>query len=204
MRKQRNGGAPLRVDVRRDREQSRADFVRIVWPLVRDQCRELRGSTLRMVEGLPQNPIADDLDIDAGIDAYQRTPWGLRGMSSRVQWWKNYQTFTVRSQRSNGSRTEYGKRLATIKHLNEGFLYPYWTIQAYLERPGGTLLSVAVARTVELYGYIEQRKQSGRPCRERRAGSGGEWFLCVEWKQYRQTGNDLFVSPSLIEATSPP
>ncbi|HEU5379371.1 MAG TPA: hypothetical protein VFV38_28445 [Ktedonobacteraceae bacterium] len=194
---------PLRADVRRDREQSRADFVRIVWPLVRDQCRELRGSTLRMVEGLPQNPIADDLDIDAGIDAYQRTPWGLRGMSSRVQWWKNYQTFTVRSQRANGSRTEYGKRLATIRRLNEGFLYPYWTIQAYLERPGGKLLAVAVARTVELYGYIEQRKQSGRPCRERRASNGGEWFLCVEWEQYRQTGNYLFVSPGLSGAVSP-
>jgi hypothetical protein len=55
------------------------------------------------------------------------------------------------------------------------------TIQAYLSEPGGALLSVAVAKTVELYLYIEQREKSGHPCLKRQAGNGGEWFLIVEW-----------------------
>ena len=59
--------------------------------------------------------------------------FGLRGITSRVQWWKDYQTFTVRIERPNGALTEYTKRLTTIKRVNEGFLYPYWTIQAYLD-----------------------------------------------------------------------
>ncbi len=189
---QKNEGAPLRDEVRRDRDQSSADFVRVVWPVVQQHCPELRGSALRIVEGRINNPIAYELDVCAGIDAYQRFSWGLRGITSRVQWENDYQTFTVRTRRPSGTTTEYTKRLTTIKRLDEGFFYPYWTIQAYVEKPGGRLLSVAVAKTVELYRYIEHRAQSGQPCRELPAGNGGERFLCVAWDQYRQAGHYLF------------
>jgi hypothetical protein len=188
----------VRDDVRRDRDQSSMAFVRVVWPVIQAHCPELRGSVLRMVEGSRENPIASDLDVCAGIDAYLRAPLGLRGISSRVQWGMDYRTFTVRIERPNGAMTEYIKRLTTIRRVHEGFLYPYWTIQAYVERPGGKLLSVAVAKTIELYLYIEQCKQSGRPCHERPAGNGGERFLYVEWEHYRQAGNYLFVYPGLV------
>lgn len=194
----RNEDAPLRDEVQRDIRQSSSDFVRVVWPVVQEHCPELHGSALRVVEGRMNNPIAYELDVCAGIDAYQRTSLGLRGMISRVQWGTDYQTFTVRIKRPNGAPTEYMKRLTTIKHLNEGFLYPYWTIQAYVEKPGGKLLSVAAAKTVELYRYIEQRKHSGRPCHEHPAANGGERFLAVEWDQYSQTGNYLFVYLDLV------
>ena len=193
----------MRDEVQRDSNQSSADFVRVVWPVVQEYCPELHGSALRMVEGRPHNPIAYELDVCAGIDAYQRASLGLRGITSRVQWWKDYQTFTVRIERPNGVMTEYMKRLTTIKKRSEGFLYPYWTIQAYVERPGVKLLSVAVAKTVELYLYIEQRKQSGQPCHERPAGNGGERFLYVEWDQYRRAGNYLFVYPGLVPRALP-
>jgi hypothetical protein len=193
----------VRDDVQRDRDQSSADFVRVVWPAVQAHCPELRGSVLRMVEGSREHPIAADLDGCAGIDAYQRVPLGLRGISSRVQWGKDYRTFTVRIARPNGAVTEYLKRLTTIRRVHEGFLYPYWTIQAYVERPGGKLLSVAVAKTAELYLYIEQCKQRGQPCDERPAGNGGERFLYVEWNRYWQTGNYLFVYPSLMLPAPP-
>lgn len=188
----------MRDDVRRDRDRSSADFVRAVWPVLQKQCPQLQGSVLRMVEGLPENPIAEEFDVCAGIDAYQRTTLGLRGMTSRVQWGKNYRTFTVRIERPNGARTEYRKRLTTMKHLLEGFFYPYWTIHAYIEKPGGKLLSVAVAKTMELYRYIEQRRQRGNPCPELPAGNGNERFLYVEWDEYRQAGNYLFVYPDLV------
>jgi hypothetical protein len=148
---------PLRDEVRRDREQSSAAFERVVWPVVQKQCGELRGSALRLVEGQANERIAYELDVCAGIDAYQRTSYGLRGIGSRVQWGINYYTFTVRVSRPSGALTEYRKRLITLKRRHEGFLYPYWTIQSYISEPGenGTLLAVGVAKTVELYQYIE-------------------------------------------------
>lgn len=185
---------PLRDEVQRDLAQSSADFIRVVWPVVQKHCAELQGSVLRLVEGRTTT-IAQELDVCAGIDFYQRTPFGLRGISSRVQWWTNYQSFTVRISRPNGSLTEYAKRLHTIQLRHEGFFYPYWTIQAYVSRPGGALLSVAVAKTAELYHYIEQREQSAHPCDKRPSGNGGERFLFVAWKDYRQTGHYLFLYP---------
>ena len=187
----------MRDDVQRDLNQSSADFVRVVWPVVQAYCGELQGSDLRMVEGHGSQPIAQDLDMHAGIDAYQRTSVGLRGIASRVQWWTNYQTFTVRISRPNGVLTEYIKRLMTITRRQEGFLYPYWTIQAYLDEPGGQLLSVGVAKSIELYPYIERREQSASPCKRLPARRGGEQFLVVEWEKYLAAGNYLFVYPGL-------
>lgn len=182
----------MRDEVRRDRDQSAADFVRTVWPVVQRRCPELRGSVLRLVEGRANEVIAQELDVCAGIDSFQRTPFGLRGIASRVQWWTNYHTFTVRISRPGGAFTEYRKRLITLERRHEGFLYPYWTIQAYVSKPGGNLLAVGVAKTVELYWYIEQRQQCGHPCPVRPAGRGGERFLFVEWGEYQQSGYYLF------------
>ncbi len=193
----------LRDEVRRDRAQSAAAFAHIVWPVVQHHCPELRGSILRQVEVRGNEVIAQELDAYAGIDSYQRTPNGLRGIASRVQWWKNYQTFTVRTSRPGGALTEYRKRLIALKRRHEGFLYPYWTIQAYVSEPGGRLLAVAVAKTLELYQYIEQRTLCGRPCPERSAHKGGERFLVVEWGEYQQSSYYLFVYTPPDPCTAP-
>lgn len=183
----------MRDEIRRDGNQSAADFAQIVWPVVQSACPELRGSALRLVEGRVNEVIARELDTCAGIDSFQLTSFGLRAIASRVQWGTNYRSFTVRIWRSGGALTEYRKRLNTLRRLHEGFLYPYWTIQAYLSERGGTLQAVAVAKTVELYRYIEQRKRRGPPCPERMAGQGGERFLVVNWDEYQQSGSYLFV-----------
>jgi hypothetical protein len=79
-----------------------------------------------MVEGHhSDDPVSLDLAVCAGIDAYQRGTFALRGITSRVQWWENYETFTIRTSRSNGTLTEYEKRLATLKRRDEGFFYPF-------------------------------------------------------------------------------
>lgn len=186
----------MRAEVWRDRRRSSADFVRVVWPVLQQQCPAFRGSRLRLVESRCHELVARELDLYAGIDAYQLTPMGLRGMALRVQWGTNHQSFTVRTARPSGTPTEYGKRLAALQHHQEGFLAPYWTIQAYVSQPGGTLLSVAVARTSDLYRYIASCEQDGRPCEERPAGNGGERFLVVAWQSYCQAGHSLWVSAS--------
>ncbi|HEU5378619.1 MAG TPA: hypothetical protein VFV38_24630 [Ktedonobacteraceae bacterium] len=184
----------MRDEVKRDLAASSADFAHIVWPVLRERCKELRGSELGLVEGHPDQQLHFDLDVCAGIDAYQRGKFALRGIAARVQWWKNYRTFTVRISRPNGSATEYKKRLEILKHREEGYLYPFWSIHAYLSEPGGDLLSVGVARTTELYQYIEQRERNGPKLPRHQASCGGEWFFVVSWEEYRQSGKYLFTS----------
>jgi hypothetical protein len=183
----------LRDEVERDLLASSADFVRAVWPVLQTHCKELQGGELRLVEGHINDPLHFDLDVCAGIDAYQHGKFALRGITSRVQWRTDYQSFTIRISRPNGSTTEYAKRLEVLKHRDEGYLYPFWSIQAYLTAPGGRLLSVGVAKTAELYLYIEERERDGPPLPRRHSGNGGEGFFVIDWEDYRRSGKYLFV-----------
>lgn len=185
----------LRANVERDMQKSTPDFLHVVWPALQMHCPELRGGQILAVEG-KGTEVSADLDMRAGIDAYQRWDRAMRGIACRVQWEHDYQTFTVRISRPGGSETEYQKRLAVIKRRDEGFLYPYWTIQAYLDRPHGALLSVAVAKTTELYLWIEHYEKQVRQLPRKYARNGGEGFLYVSWDLYRLSGNYLFVYPA--------
>lgn len=175
--------------------KSTPDFLNIAWPALQKNCPELRGGRIRAVEG-KDNDLSADLDMRAGIDAYQQWDRAMRGIACRVQWWRNYRSFTVRVSRPNGSETEYQKRLTVIKRRDEGFLYPYWTIQAYIDQPGGKLLSVAVAKTAELYLWIEQYEKNVGLLPRRTVPNGGERFLYVDWDLYRLSGNYLFEYPA--------
>ncbi len=105
--------------------------------------------------------LAEIFDTYAGIDAVHVWRGNVRGVAVRVQWGKNYKTFTIRYKRHTGAPTEYHKRIAAIKGAN-GALYPYLTIQAYADkRNGGRLLGYAVAKTAGMYEYIEKRLSEG-------------------------------------------
>jgi hypothetical protein len=185
-------GVVVYDDVQHDLSQSSNDFLRLVWPILQRECEDFRKGEIRMVEGRQKGNIPFDLDVIAGIDAYLREPGALRGMALRTQRTQrdcNYCTFTVRETRPNGSLTEYAKRREAIKRRNEGVLYPWWTIQAYLSKAGDQVLSIGVARTVELYEFIEQSRQ---PLDQKRASNGGETFFCVKWDDY---GRNLFTYP---------
>jgi hypothetical protein len=52
-----------------------------------------------------------------------------------VQWGNARNTFTIRYKRASGAKTEYQKRSEAILN-NKGYLYPYLTIQAYLDKRG--------------------------------------------------------------------
>jgi hypothetical protein len=172
------------------------DFAQVVWPALQTHCPPLRCGELRLVEREPKHALSRDLDAVAGIDAYQRTTLALRGIAFRVQWGENHRTFTVRESRPNGSTTEYRKRLFAIRYREQGYLYPFWSIHAYLDKPGGNLLAVAVAKTSELYLYVERQERQGPPLPRSQAGKGREGFLIVDWQQYRRANNYLFVYPT--------
>jgi len=98
--------------------------------------------------------VSDRLDTDAGIDALL-SPWsgGLQGIAIRIQKNCNYRSFTVRKERESGATTEYEKYIRAIQH---GCIVPTFNVQAYVDTKNSTILSGGVARTADIYEYIEK------------------------------------------------
>lgn len=98
------------------------------------------------------NEIAQILDVYAGIDYLVKTDNGLKGMATRVQYRNAYNSFTVRLHRTTGTKTEQEKR---INNINNNYIYPYYTLQAYFENKNNlNLLSLAIINTEQLYNEI--------------------------------------------------
>ena len=114
------------------------------------------------------------LDQKSGIDYIRENKKGLQGIAARVQWGKNWDTFTIRTQRHTGTKTEYKKRLEQIKN---GYFYPAFTLQAYFNnRNENKLLSIAIIRTLRLYKFIENN-----PVKIHYRKSDNN-FIYVNWK----------------------
>lgn len=121
-------------------------------------------------------------DVYAGIDAYRVSGMQeMDGIAVRVQGGKCWRTFTVRRSRDSGAMTEYEKRRSAIEN---GHLYPKYTLQAYVD--GGGLRELAVALTAELMEYI------GRFAPLVRHTGGGEVgqasFFVVPWRDVALKG----------------
>jgi hypothetical protein len=111
------------------------------------------------VEAVTDDEMAEELDQTAGVDSWNvKHDDIVRGVASRVQYLNDLpydtppDTFTIRKERQSGAKTEFEKRLHAIR---KGGLYPHWTTQAYLDEPGGELLSIGRVRTKDLIEYIE-------------------------------------------------
>lgn len=142
--------------------QSAADFEKVVWP-VASSFPVVGGGTLRPVEAVATADFKDELDLLAGIDAWQidRGIPMMRGLASRVQWGGRYDTFSIRYRLPSGQPTEFEKRLTSIANRDQGHLYPHFTVQAYLDQKGGNLLSCAVVETAALYEVARDMEQKG-------------------------------------------
>lgn len=105
------------------------------------------------------NSIEFKLDSISGIDYLVENDIGLRGLAVRIQFGTPYCTFTIRSKRNTGTRTEEAKRLDQIEG---GYIYPYWTLQCYFTKSENPqLISMAVVRTTDLYEYLENGENIG-------------------------------------------
>ena len=101
------------------------------------------------------NEILILLDKLSGIDYIRQNENGLQGIAARVQWGKNWDTFTIRSKRHSGTKTELEKRLHAIEN---GYFYPAFTLQAYFDnRQINNLLSIAVIKTIDLYNLYQNK-----------------------------------------------
>jgi|GEM_PF-1190235 len=152
----------MRADVKRDLSDSACDFERLVWP---KGGLWIGNGELIHVESITDSEFANRLDILGGIDAWQVIQnKGIRGIASRIQWYedKYYRSLTIRAERTSGAETELPKRLRAIKTGN-GWLYPEYTFQAYVtERRNGELIYICMARTTDLYEYVDWRIRKGK------------------------------------------
>lgn len=135
---------------------------------VRPHLENLIGGRIIHVEALTDD-LASSLDMQSGIDAVQlEAGAGIRGIGVRIQECplpgSSYDTYTIRRSRDSGARTEYAKLVEAIE-ANDGRIYPYWTIQAYVtaQPPDGQLRCFGVAYTRTIVTAIEDWEAAGQP-----------------------------------------
>lgn len=163
----------------KDFADANADFSRFKAELL----SHIKGD-LRDVE-MDNSPIAKMFDAYCGVDSFQIIDNQVRGVAIRVQWKVNYKTFTIRYKRANSTKTEYEKRAEAILG-DRGFIYPYLTIQAYLDKRGDaqSVLSCCIVKTYDLYHYIFKNfpRLKTRKCPE------GNEFLFISFSELKKSG----------------
>lgn len=130
-------------------DHSKLAFESLVWPVCK---HHLDGGELMQMEGRPDQELASQLDMKAGVDGWQLHAEGMRGVASRVQVGSAWNTFTIRKSRTSGAATEFKKRATAI--TTGRWLYPIITIQAYLVTWEGPVRSIGVARTADIIAFI--------------------------------------------------
>ena len=165
-----------------DLKESSKDFLEIVYSQIKDWFGD---GEIIPVESVTKSDMAKKLDMYSGIDNWHiTTNEGIRGLSSRIQYDKDWGTFTVRRGRISGARTEYAKLLHAIEN---DYLYPYWTIQSYItkEKPK-KLLNAALCKTKDLILYIKSGKR-GKDFEIREVTTrGAANFFTVWWGDLRE------------------
>ena len=142
----------------------------------------LNGWRIIPVEG-EDNIICKILDMSCGIDYLMTSPKSniVTGMASRVQYSKNYRTFTVRKERESQSITEFDKRKDAILY---GGLYPKYTMQAYIVN--NDIDGLAIIKTKDLIEFIKcgfaEEKQTGM----NKIGQAS-FYIC-EWDKIKENG----------------
>lgn len=154
-------------------------------PIIR---RLLHGGEIHPIEG-DDNRICKILDQTCGMDYLQvyedrKLTWGI---ASRIQTYnpskKPWNSFTVRKARASGAATEYEKRRDAIAH---GGLYPYLTMQAYVNEHTGEIDSLAIARTVDIMEFVDSGKANERHTNADKIGQAA--FFVVYWDEMEKSG----------------
>lgn len=171
-------------------------FVDLVAPVI----EKWTGGEVANIEDVTDKGVANKLDTVAGVDAWDiKTDTGIRGVASRCQPIGPFDTFTVRYKRSSGAETEFQKRK---RQINNNYLYPHWTVQAYYDDNDWRLESAAMAKTQEIIKFIEHGSVGDESTWYSDGfGEGDYWekgvkdrdgtlqkFYCIDWRYLRESG----------------
>jgi hypothetical protein len=175
----------------KDQQNSRDAFVDLIAPVL----EEWNDCEVVNIEGVTEHSVAQKLDEVAGVDAWDiQTEKGIRGVASRAQPKGPFDTFTIRKSRDTGTETEYEKRK---RQINNDYLYPHYTVQAYYHQSDWRLQSVAQTRTKDLIKFIENGNEGDRnKWHGDGFGDGDYWtdtgpnatFYAVDWDYLKQSG----------------
>lgn len=162
-------------------------------PIIKDL---LNGGEIKAVEG-EENEICKMLDLTCGTDYFQiyskndknldGLVWGVASRFQKVRHgFKPYNTFTIRRSRESGAATEYAKRKFAIKH---GGTYPFLTMQGYYDSQTEEILSLAIAKTTDIFDAIENGLYSIRETGYEQIGQAT--FFVVDWDVFKKNGYNL-------------
>lgn len=127
------------------------------------------------------------LDMSAGIDVWVYNSYGIRGLASRIQYGKAYNTFTIKKERASGTKTEYKKRVEAIE---KNYLYPFYTMQAYIDINKNQLISLAVCQTQSLFTKISNNQYCIKNTGSNQNGQAA--FYIIDWKEFDNNEIKIF------------
>lgn len=172
----------MSADAERDQQFSQILFQRQIKPIL----EEFFDAKIIPVEG-EDTTLSLALDQRSGIDYAVVVDSNVMGISNRVQYNKNWQTFTVRSRRDNGYHSELYKRYhARFK----GYFAPHLVCQSYFQRnPYGlrtleefdiiNILGFAIARDVDIIEIAASNVATDKHTRDHCVGQAG--FKVINW-----------------------
>lgn len=182
----------MRAEVERDLLDSMCALREKIWPFVGPH---VGGGEMVPVETTRDSGMRRDLDVQAGIDFWQKLPeGGLRAWANRVQsvlCLKGQRpTFTIRLSRRSGNTTELEKRRREIEECERGRVCSYFWIHSYMrDRHFTDLVEAGVVRTKHLIDYVLNRG----------VGSfyripnydGGSSFIAPKWDELMAAGVEV-------------
>jgi hypothetical protein len=137
-----------------DRKESAALMTKLVYPRIHNL------HAARSVELLADTEkVADFLDTSCKIDALVQLNGHVSTVCSKIHIVGNgskpYNTFTPNfGTGPQSTASQYAVLLSSIR--NPGALYPYWTIEAYINADKDTLLSTAIVETKQLIDHVSK------------------------------------------------
>jgi hypothetical protein len=189
----------MHPELARDLSRSASAISRLAWPALADG---MGGGWFAAVEGAEASAVSYYLDTLGGVDGWQiLDAVGVRAVACRAQFGTAHDTFAIRYARPTGAETEWSKRCRALDAQADGWLCPYWTIQAYITGDGSRLLAAAAIRTVDLYAFA--RANLGGRCFVKRPGLDAPAdttpIVVVPWAAVLAAGVPLVLAPSGYE-----
>lgn len=126
------------------------------------------------------------MDTMAGIDALAfKKDEGVRGVASRIQYGKVWNTFTIRKSRESGVTTEFEKISKAIEDDN---MRSFYTVHAYVNH--NNIEAMAICLTKSLFQLIRDGKFTVKKTNPDQKGQAE--FYVVKWSDFEPGDIHIF------------
>ena len=135
--------------------------------------------------------IAKLIDTHCGIDYLLRSNGKVYGLASRINFNKNYHgNVTIRYKRSNGCKTEFGKRVESIQRSRNGGSEIYASITMQIDAHEDEVRRVFVFESDKLYMVINSNLEYFEQVYLRTAMPEGNTFFKIPHEEVSAIGKD--------------